>query len=174
MAGPRMLSTKLASLRETPCASATALSATTAMATATATAALFDRDFIIAVTAVTGVVERLTRGEQRLGVLLLRRTVRLHRRRAHRVRHADPVATVTGSSAGFQQVGRLDERHRVATDDAPFAIVLREHFLGSLLRHGGGDGVVDRVRRRRDHTLHDLLHRRDRRGRRCLPAIAGA
>src|SRR3954471_5772131 len=126
MAGPRMLSTKLASLRETPCASATALSATTAMATATATAALFDRDFIIAVTAVTGVVERLTRGEQRFGVFLLRRTIRLHRRRAHRVRHADPVAAVPGPSAGLQQVGGLDERHGVAAEDTPFAIVFRE------------------------------------------------
>src|SRR6478735_6425834 len=85
IAAPLMLSTKVASLRDTPCASAKPVTTKIAASPSTATMSAFqlgrvrpsgrprsfDRDFIIAMTAVTGIVERLARGEQRFDVFLL-------------------------------------------------------------------------------------------------------
>src|SRR5689334_14060279 len=118
-----MLSTKLASLRDTPCASATDAAATT---TRTASVAaihprLFDGHFIVAVTAVARIVQHFTGREQRVGALLLHGTVRLHGGGAHGVGHARPVAGVARAAIDLQQVRRLDQRKGVAADDLPLA-----------------------------------------------------
>src|SRR5687767_6820030 len=150
-----MLSTKVASLRDTPWASATPATVTRtaaarsgtsharALATCDMKTELVNGSLIPAMARVAGVVQPFAGGQQRLDVLLLSGFVRLPCGGRHRIGHPHPVIIVFCPAVDLEQVGGLDQRQGIAADVLPLLIIAGKHLFRALLADRRRHGVVD-------------------------------